>query len=98
MNLPHSLALLSVSALVVCAETTTPGYDVALIGDMPYGSASEPKYERVIAEINRTSSVELTGHIGDTKSGSTRCDDSPLRQVARLVQFLREAAALLGRQ
>ena len=76
MNLPRSLALLPVAALVVCAQTTLPGYDVALIGDMPYGTAAEPKYERVIAEINRTSTVELTAHIGDTKSGSTRCDDS----------------------
>ncbi|MFN7919589.1 MAG: hypothetical protein U0Q16_05805 [Bryobacteraceae bacterium] len=50
-------------------------FDVALIGDMPYGAAAEPLYERVIADIN-SHEVSLTAHIGDTKSGSTRCDDS----------------------
>ncbi|MBN9662158.1 MAG: hypothetical protein J0H49_28435 [Acidobacteria bacterium] len=56
----------------VCAQSA---YDVALIGDVPYGAATEPKYERMIADINKAG-VELTVHIGDTKSGSTRCDDA----------------------
>ncbi|MBC8166788.1 MAG: hypothetical protein H7Y20_13075 [Bryobacteraceae bacterium] len=51
-------------------------YDIALIGDMPYGVANEPRYERVIADINALPSIEFTAHIGDTKSGSTRCDNS----------------------
>ena len=75
----HSLAVIAAltTAAALQAQTTAPaGYDVALIGDMPYGSAAEPRYERVIAEINRMSSIDLTAHIGDTKSGSTRCDDS----------------------
>ncbi len=57
------------------AAQQSPNYDIALIGDMPYGTANEPRYERVIAEINKQG-VEFTAHIGDTKSGSTRCDDS----------------------
>jgi hypothetical protein len=50
-------------------------FDIALIGDVPYGASAEPRYERVIAEINKQG-VEFTAHIGDTKNGSSRCDDS----------------------
>lgn len=50
-------------------------YDIALIGDVPYGASAEPLYERMIADINKYG-VEFTAHIGDTKNGSTRCDDS----------------------
>ena len=57
-------------------------FDVALIGDMPYGAAAEPLYERVIADIN-SHEVSLTAHIGDTKSGSTRCDDSHYQQALK---------------
>jgi hypothetical protein len=63
------------AALVPLALYAQPPYDIALIGDMPYGTANEPRYERLIADINRQN-VEFTFHIGDTKSGSTRCDDS----------------------
>jgi|GEM_PF-189377 len=55
-------------------------FDIALIGDTPYGVAAEPRFERVIADINRQN-VEFTVHIGDTKSGSTRCDDSHYTRV-----------------
>lgn len=68
-------SLLFVMALVPLSLCAQRSYDVALTGDMPYGADAEPKYERVIAAINDYG-VELTAHIGDTKSGSTRCDDS----------------------
>ena len=51
------------------------GFDVALIGDVPYGAAAEPRYENMIADINK-SGADMTFHIGDTKSGSTRCDNT----------------------
>ena len=66
--------VLALLPLALFAQTT--GYDIALIGDMPYGAAAEPKYLRVIAEINRQPGIEFTAHAGDTKSGSTRCDNS----------------------
>jgi hypothetical protein len=50
-------------------------YDVALFGDMPYGTTREPAYERLIADVNAYRPL-LAAHIGDTKSGSTVCDDS----------------------
>lgn len=55
-------------------------YDVALIGDTPYGVQLEPAYERMIADINAKNPY-LVAHIGDTKSGSTRCDDSHYPKV-----------------
>lgn len=68
--------LLTTLALAAAAQN----FDVALIGDMPYGPANEPRFERVIADINRTA-VDFTIHIGDTKSGSTRCDNSHYTKV-----------------
>ena len=67
--------LKSVWALMPAALLAQSAFDVALIGDVPYGAAAEPRYERVIADINKQG-VDLVSHIGDTKSGSTRCDDS----------------------
>ncbi len=63
---------------ILCLPLSLAGqsaFDIALIGDVPYGAAAEPLYERVIADINKQG-VDFTAHIGDTKSGSTRCDDS----------------------
>lgn len=68
--------LMSMLALSLASQN----FDVALIGDMPYGTANEPRFERVIADINRTT-VDFTIHIGDTKSGSTRCDNSHYTKV-----------------
>ena len=70
------ISLLALSAAAMLAQN----FDIALIGDMPYGPAAEPKFERVIADINRQV-VDFTIHIGDTKSGSTRCDNSHYTKV-----------------
>lgn len=63
--------------LTLAAQTS---YDIALTGDEPYGVANEPRFERVIADINRQN-VEFAVHIGDTKSGSTRCDDAHYTKI-----------------
>ena len=65
---------------MAAAALSAQNFDVALIGDMPYGTAAEPRFERVIADINRQN-VDFTIHIGDTKSGSTRCDNSHYTKV-----------------
>jgi hypothetical protein len=62
-------------ALLPVALLAQGDFDIALIGDVPYGAAAEPRYERMIADINKQA-VEFTAHVGDSKSGSTRCDDS----------------------
>ena len=47
----------------------------ALIGDMPYGTARETPFARLVAEINRDNDVDFVMHAGDIKAGSERCDD-----------------------
>ncbi len=68
-------SVVRLAAFLVPLALSAQSFDIALIGDEPYGTAAEPKFERVLADINKTG-VDLTFHIGDTKSGSTRCDDT----------------------
>jgi hypothetical protein len=42
---------------------------------MPYGASKEPAYQRLIDDVN-SFGPQLVAHIGDTKSGSTPCDDA----------------------
>jgi hypothetical protein len=60
-------------------------FDFALIGDMPYRPADEAKLDRVIADINGEKRLPFTVHVGDIKSGSSRCDDAVYqRELARM--------------
>ena len=61
------------------------GVSFALIGDTPYGVSEEPKFDRVIADINASRNVRLVIHTGDVKQGSERCDDALL--IKRFNQF-----------
>ena len=74
MNLLKS-AFAAMSLTVACAVQAQPLSFVAL-GDMPYGPRAQTQapYERLIEAVNRTG-LPFTLHIGDIKSGSTRCDD-----------------------
>ncbi len=56
-------------------RTARYSYDVALLGEMPYGAAKEPAYQRLIDDVNSLG-PQSVAHIGDTKSGSTLCDDA----------------------
>ncbi len=47
----------------------------AVIGDLPYGPAQDEKFGGWISDINKGNPA-YTVHVGDTKSGSTRCDDN----------------------
>ena len=58
------------------AEHDRRAFSLALLGDVPYGIAEEPKFDRVIADINASPSVRLVVHTGDVKQGSERCDDA----------------------
>jgi hypothetical protein len=65
----------------------------ALIGDVPYGLAEEPKFDRVIESIHATPAVRLVVHTGDVKQGSERCDDSVFAR--RFAQFQRFAVGFV---
>jgi hypothetical protein len=49
------------------------GYEIGLIGDMPYGDAGRAQFPNVIADINRHH-LAFTAFDGDLKNGKERCD------------------------
>jgi hypothetical protein len=49
-------------------------YEIALIGDMPYGDTGRTQFPRVIDEINADPRIAFTVFDGDIKNGSERCD------------------------
>lgn len=49
--------------------------DYAVIGDVPYGAAAAAQFPALIRGINQDPKVRRAVHVGDTKSGSTTCDD-----------------------
>jgi len=60
----------------------------ALIGDVPYGAATEPQFDRVIDDINARSDVRFVLHTGDIKAGSERCDNDLIqRRFQQLQRF-----------
>jgi hypothetical protein len=62
-------------ALAACLPAQAETWRFALIGDTPYSDyerAELPKMLSAIAERH----VEFIAHIGDFKSGSSRCDDA----------------------
>ncbi len=66
------------SAALCCAASLTQAqpFSFVAMGDMPYGprASTQAPYERLIDAINRTG-LPFAIHIGDIKSGSSRCDD-----------------------
>jgi len=72
-----ALAFAALTALPAAAQTFT----FAAIGDTPYFLPGDhERLARVIAEINRRAPA-FTIHVGDIKSGSTRCDDAVFERV-----------------
>ena len=63
------------------AASSQHGYAFAVIGDVPYGDAAQAHFPAFIAGINADPDVRIVSHLGDIKSGSTRCDDSRFREV-----------------
>ena len=57
---------------------------LAVIGDVPYGSAQLAEFPEWVAAINDEPKGDLVVHLGDIKSGSTRCDDAYYATIAGL--------------
>jgi len=83
------LALTAVAGAVApsaLADGIPPGqtkdghYSFAVIGDIPYGNAQIAAFPGWIDQIN-AARPEMTFHVGDIKSGSTRCDDPYYRMI-----------------
>ncbi|GLY78004.1 hypothetical protein [Actinoallomurus iriomotensis] len=58
-------------------------YEIALIGDMPYGDSGRTRFPRVINEINADRSISFTVFDGDIKNGSERCDQGQYDLAAK---------------
>jgi hypothetical protein len=76
------------SVVAVGALTTTasaqPGngnapdnspFTFAVIGDIPYGDTQIANFSKVIDQINADPAVQFVDHLGDIKSGSSKCTD-----------------------
>lgn len=89
------LALLCASALPAWAgyEEGRSSASFALLGDVPYGAAEEPKFDRVVDAINASKAVRLVVHTGDVKQGSERCDNDVYAR--RFAQYQRFAKAFV---
>ena len=55
---------------------------LAVIGDLPYSEPQVVAFPAWVDEINLDPKVDLVVHLGDIKSGSTRCDDSYFTTIA----------------
>lgn len=64
--------------------------DFGLIGDMPYRTADEAKLDTLIGEIN-DEKIRFTIHVGDIKSGSSRCDDALYQREYARMEALEDA-------
>jgi hypothetical protein len=74
-----SLAVTALMASTASAADNPPGHQMAVstysvIGDTPYSTFQIQHFPQDIAEINADPDVTRVVHVGDIKSGSTRCD------------------------
>jgi hypothetical protein len=88
-------ALLTAATLHAYAgdEHGRQAFSFALVGDVPYGQVEEPKFDRVIADINASYDVRFVVHTGDVKQGSERCDDAVF--IKRFEQFQKFSQAFI---
>jgi hypothetical protein len=63
---------------------------LAVIGDTPYGDEQLASFPALVESINEDPKVRLAVHLGDIKSGSTRCDDSYFATIAEHFSDLRD--------
>ncbi len=56
--------------------------DLAVIGDLPYNAAQVAAFPSWVEDINGDPKVDLVVHLGDIKSGGTRCDNAYFLQIA----------------
>lgn len=63
---------------------------LAVIGDVPYGAAQVAAFPGWIDALNAAPSLDLVVHVGDIKSGSSRCDDEYFARIAAFFADLRD--------
>ncbi len=63
------------------ADRSANRLTVAVIGDVPYGTAQEARFGDLIGAVNDDPKVRAVVHVGDIKSGSTMCTDERFATV-----------------
>ena len=63
------------------ANQSASPVDLAVIGDTPYGAVQIADFPNLIADINAAPGIAMVVHVGDTKSGSARCDDTYFQSI-----------------
>lgn len=88
------LGLLAALCLSVAPAAAAQPFSFVALGDLPYGApqTAYPPYRALIAAVN-AARPDFTFHVGDIKSGSTRCSDEEFK--AQLEHFGRYAGAVI---
>ncbi len=92
----HTLGMLAAAVLMTLGTHAAAdggrhgSASFALIGDAPYGTAVETKFDQVISSINAAPHVRFVVHTGDVKAGSERCDDALLQKRFNQFQTFRD--------
>jgi hypothetical protein len=60
---------------------TDSTYSFAVIGDVPYGEPLITNFPGFIGQINADPDVRFVTHLGDIKSGSSRCDTTYFEKI-----------------
>jgi Calcineurin-like phosphoesterase len=63
---------------------------VSVIGDVPYSAAQLAAFPSWVEAINGDPKVDAVVHLGDIKSGSTRCDDSYYATILELFETFKD--------
>ncbi len=64
-------------------DPSTKAIDIAVIGDIPYGTERIARFPAQVDQINADPSVRMVLHLGDIKNGSSRCDTSYFEGIRR---------------
>jgi len=92
LALTLSLGLAAASARAEAPVVSDAAFSFVALGDMPYGEAAQPAYERLIAQVNAVDPA-FTIHVGDIKGGGAVCSDA--RFQAEHDNFMRYAGAVI---
>ena len=63
---------------------------LAVIGDLPYNAAQLAAFPAWVDAIDADPKVDALVHLGDIKSGSTRCDDSYYATILQLFESFKD--------
>lgn len=93
-RLARLLRLLGVAFWFSTSLAQAQGFAFVALGDLPYGSPQQayPSYRRLIDRINEAAPA-FSIHVGDIKSGGTRCSDEEF--MAQRSHFDRFVAAVV---